>query len=196
VLVNPVGGLITFVSLTNGMSDVERRETARRAVLVACVLALVFALIGELILGFFQITLDNLKVAGGVLLFVIALDMLQARITRESVTPEELTEAHRKEDISVFPLATPLLTGPGTLTTVVVLMRTHKEFEMKAAALGAIMLVFIITYFFFRFSTRLNRLLGVTVSMVVTRLMGLFLAALSVNFVSTGIWNIYQSFLK
>lgn len=195
VLVNPVSGLITFVSLTKGMDETERRQIAKRAVFVACILALVFAITGEMVLRFFQITVDNLRVAGGVLLFVIALDMLQARMTRESVTPEELTEAQRKEDISVFPVATPLMTGPGTMTTVVVLMRTHKEYGMKAVALVAIVLVFIISYLFFHFSGRLYRFLGVTASMVLTRLMGLFLAALAVNFIATGAWNIYQSFL-
>lgn len=194
VLVNPIGGLVTFVGLTEGMTDEDRRDVAKKAVLVGCIMTLVFALTGEMVLRFFHITVDNLRVAGGILLFVIALDMMHAKVSRESVTPEELREARRKDDITVFPVATPLLAGPGTLTTAIVLIRIHKSLQMKLVALASIVVTFAITFLFLRYSVRLYRVFGVVASMVITRIMGLFLAALAVNFVATGIWNIYQSF--
>ncbi len=93
VIVNPVAGLITFISLTSGMTADERNSTVKRSVTVACLLAIVFAVSGELILRFFGVTVDCLRVAGGILLFTVALDMLHARVSRESVTAEEIRDA-------------------------------------------------------------------------------------------------------
>jgi len=108
VIVNPVGGIITFISLTVGMSSMERKEIAKRSVTIACGLAIIFALSGELILRFFGVTVDSLRVAGGVLLFVVALDMLHARVPRESVTAEEIKKMPQKEKIyRYFPLPCP-----------------------------------------------------------------------------------------
>lgn len=194
VIVNPIGGLLTFLSLTEGMGSAERNAAARRAVIVACILALVFAVSGELVLRLFSITVDNLRVAGGVFLFVIALDMLHAKTSRQRLTPEEVQDASEREDVSVFPLATPMLTGPGAITTVVVLIRTGKTIEMKALTLLAILLTFAIAYAIFRFADRASKALGVTASLVITRIMGLLLGAIAVNFIAVGIWNIYKSF--
>lgn len=194
VIVNPVGGLITFISLTTGMSAVERREIAKRSVVVACLLAVVFAISGELILRLFGVTVDSLRVAGGVLLFIVALDMLHARVSRESVTTEEIKDAARREDVSVFPIAMPLLTGPGAITTVIVVIRTGTTLELKMIAISAILLTFALSYLIFRFADRINGILGVTGSLVITRVMGLLLGAIAVDFISTGIWNIYLSF--
>lgn len=194
IVVNPFGGLLTFISLTEGMNELERKQIAKRSVIIAGILALVFALAGEIILRIFNITVDNLRVAGGVLLFVIALDMLHGRMSRESVTPEEMKDASRRENISVFPIATPLLTGPGAITTVIVVIRSGGAVVLKLIAIAAIVLTFLVTYLIFRYSTRLYRMLGVTVSLVITRIMGLLLAAIAVNFIAVGIWNIYMSF--
>ncbi|UCH82086.1 MAG: NAAT family transporter [Nitrospiraceae bacterium] len=194
VIVNPVGGILTFISLTDGMSIEERRQTARRAVTVACILAILFALAGEVILRLFNITVDSLRVAGGVLLFLIAIDMLHARTSRESVTQEEIKEASKKEDVSVFPLATPLLTGPGAITTVIVVIRTGKTIELKIITILTILLIFILSYIIFRSAVKINKVLGVTVSHVITRIMGLILGAIAVNFIAEGVWNIYRAF--
>lgn len=194
VIVNPVGGILTFVSLTHGMTPAERNDIARRSVTIACILAVVFALAGEAILRFFNITVDSLRVAGGILLFMIAIDMLHARVSRESVTPEEVKDASKRDDVSVFPIAIPLLTGPGAITTVIVLIRTGTTWELKGLTLLAILLTFVISFLFFRFAERINKLMGVTVSLVITRIMGLLLGAIAINFVTEGLWNIYKSF--
>ena len=192
VIVNPVSGLITFISLTNGMSATERKEIARRSVMVACVLAIVFAISGELILRIFGITVDSLRVAGGILLFIIALDMVHARVSRESMTTEEIKDATKREDISVFPLAMPLLTGPGAITTVIIVIRTGETPDLKIIAVLAILLTFALSYLIFRFADKINGVLGVTGSLVLTRVMGLLLGAIAINFISVGVWNIYQ----
>jgi multiple antibiotic resistance protein len=193
VIVNPISGLVTFISLTEGMSVEERHLVARRSVVVACVLAVVFALFGEVILRFFGITVDSLRVAGGVLLFLVAIDMLHAKISRESITSEEIRSAVSKEDVSVVPLAMPLLTGPGTITTVIIIIKTGTTLELKGIALLAIIVTFALSYLIFRLSEPLDRILGVSGEMVLTRVMGLLLGAIAVNFIATGIWNIYLS---
>jgi len=195
VIVNPVGGLITFIALTAGMSARERREIAKRSVMIACILAIIFAISGELILRFFGVTVDCLRVAGGILLFIVALDMLHARVSRESVTAEEIKDATKREDVSVFPIAMPLLTGPGAITTVIVVIRTGQTLELKIITILAILLTFALSYLIFRFADVINRILGVSGSLVVTRVMGLLLGAIAVNFISIGIWNIYVSMI-
>ena len=195
IIVNPIGGLITFISLTAGLTTREKAEIAKRSVMVACVLAIIFALSGELILRIFGVTVDSLRVAGGVLLFLIALDMLHAKISRESVTEEEIKDAADREDISVFPIAMPLLTGPGAITTVIVVIRTGQTLELKLIAILAIVLTFALSYPIFRFANKIDKVLGVTGSLVITRVMGLLLGAIAVNFIATGIWNIYLSML-
>jgi multiple antibiotic resistance protein len=163
--------------------------------LFACLLAIVFAISGELILGFFGVTVDCLRVAGGLLLFTVALDMLHARVSRESVTAEEIRDASRREDVSIFPIAIPLLTGPGAITTVILVMRAGAAPELKMMVIVAILSTFALSYLIFRFANRINRIMGVTGSLVITRVMGLLLGAVAVNFVSIGAWNIYMSLL-
>ena len=195
VIVNPVAGLITFISLTSGMNAFERNATAKRSVAVACLLAIVFAVSGELVLGFFGITVDCLRVAGGILLFAVALDMMHARVSRESVTAEEIRDATQREDVSIFPIAIPLLTGPGTIATVILIMKTGAALELKMMVILAILLTFALSYLTFRFANKINKMVGVTGALVITRVMGLFLGAIAVNFVSIGAWNIYRSMI-
>ncbi len=195
IIVNPVGGLITFISLTAGLSHAEQLAVAKRSVTIACILAIIFAVSGELILRIFGVTVDSLRVAGGVLLFIVAMNMLHARVSRESVTREELEDAVSRDDISVFPIAMPLLTGPGAITTVIVVIRTGQTLELKLIAILAILLTFALSYLIFRFADRINQVLGVTGSLVITRVMGLLLGAIAVDFIARGIWNIYQAML-
>lgn len=193
VIVNPVAGLITFISLTSEMTVDERNASVKRSVVVACLLAIAFAVSGEFILRFFGITVDCLRVAGGILLFMVALDMMHARVSRESVTAEEIQDATRREDVSIFPIAIPLLTGPGAITTVILVMRAGAAPELKMLVILAILLTFALSYIIFRFADRIHRIMGVTGSLVITRVMGLLLGAIAVNFVSIGAWNLYLS---
>jgi len=196
VIVNPVSGLLTFVSLTREMSEGERKEVARRSVFVAFATASVFAVAGELILRLFGITADSLRVAGGAFLFIVAVDMVHARIPRESVTPEEIRDAAERKEVAVFPIAIPMLTGPGAITTVIVMMRTGETLALKGITMLAILATFVISYLLFRSAARVREALGVTASLVISRIMGLLLGAIAVNFIAVGAWNIYGSFVS
>ncbi len=191
-IVNPVSGVMTFISMTSNMSKADRIYIAKRSVVIASVMAIIFSISGEIILQFFTITIDSLRIAGGILLFLVAVDMLFARTSRESITSEELKDATQRENISVFPIAMPLLTGPGTITTIIVLMRTSESIDSKLVVIGAILLNFAITFLIFRFSDRFNKVVGMTGMLVMTRIMGLFLGAIAVDFITTGIKNIFK----
>ena len=121
VIVNPIEATLVYVTLTTGLNSQEKRHIYRRTTFVAFSIALLFAVAGDVVLRIFSITVDSLRVAGGVLLFLVAIDMLRGVRQQKKVTEAELMDANRREDISVFPLATPLITGPGAITTVVVL---------------------------------------------------------------------------
>ncbi len=189
-IVNPVSGVMSFISLTSNMSEADRIYVAKRSAIIGCVVAVVFAIIGELVLGFFAITPDALRVAGGILLFLVAIDMLFARTSRESITKEELIDAAHRENISIFPIAMPVLTGPGAISTII-LFTTEKSFSLKLSVILAILLTFLITFLIFRFSEYFTKVVGMTGMMVMTRLMGLFLGAIAVTFITTGIKGIF-----
>jgi len=122
VIVNPIEATMIFVTLTADMNALEKSHVYRRTTLVAFSIAILFSIAGEFVLRIFGITVDSLRVAGGILLFLVAIDMLRGVRQQKKVTEAELRDANQREDVSVFPLAIPLLTGPGAITTVVVLM--------------------------------------------------------------------------
>jgi len=193
VIVNPIEASMVYVTLTIGMNAQEKSRIYKRATLVAFIIAILFALAGDLVLRIFGITTDSLSVAGGVLLFLVAIDMLRGVHQQKKVSDLELKDANRREDISVFPLATPLLTGPGAITTVVVLMGSAGSIAEKAVVILGVSLTFAATLFILRFSDYIDRVLGITGIMVLTRVMGLILGAVAVNFVAVGAWNLYQT---
>lgn len=191
VIVSPLSGVVTFISLTSNMTLHEKNDIAKKAVILACIIAVFFAVLGNKLLGVFGINVDSLRIAGGILLFTIAFDMMHAKISAESITEEEINRSQEREDIWIFPIALPLLTGPGTISAVIVLMGTAPGFQEKIMILAAIVLTFAISLVMFLFSRRIHRFIGYNGMLVFTRLMGLFLAALAVDLVSTGIKNIF-----
>ncbi len=194
VIVSPIGGVITFVSLTSDMKVDEKNAVGTKSVILACIIALFFAVTGEMILNFFGVSIDALRVAGGVLLFTVAFDMILAKVSRESITDTEINKSMDRSDIWIFPISLPLLTGPGTITTVIVLMGSASSILQNMSVLFAIIVTFAITGILFHFSRRVYKFLGHTGMLVFTRIMGLLLAAMAVNFISLGLWNIYTSF--
>jgi multiple antibiotic resistance protein len=195
VVVSPIGVLITFISLTSNMTRQEKNLIAKRAVTLACVMALFFAIVGDLALDFFGISVDTLMVAGGILLFKIAFDMMLARVSRESITEGEISESMNREDIWIFPIALPMMTGPGAITTVILLSDGAGSVSNHLAVLLAILLTFLICFLILYFSRRIYNIIGYTGMLVITRILGLFLAALAIDFITKGIWNIYIGFM-
>jgi len=186
VVIDPAGLVPVFVSLTGGRSAQVQAGIARRAVVIAGAVLLSFAIVGGPLLAYLGISVSALRIAGGILLFRIAVDMVFAKFRRE--TPEEEAEARAKEDISVFPLAIPLITGPGALASVLILAaEAGGDPSLFALVLGAASIVLLVAYVFLRVSTRLARLLGHTGINVVTRVLGLILAALAVQYVADGL---------
>ena len=193
VVVSPLSAVVTFISLTSKMTFEEKNDVANKAIVLGCVIAIFFAITGNVILEVFSIDVDSLRVAGGILLFTIAFDMMHAKVSAESITEEEISQSQEREDIWVFPIALPLLTGPGTISAVIVLMGSTSGYTEKLMILVSIVLTFAITLVIFHFSRRIHKLIGYNGMLVFTRLMGLFLAALAVDLFSTGALNIVRS---
>lgn len=193
IIVNPVEATLVYVTLTVSSRPEEKSRIYRYTTLVALAIAILFALAGNAVLDIFGITVDSLRVAGGILLFLVAIDMLRGVRQQKKVTEAELLDANQRDDVSVFPLAIPLLTGPGAITTVVVLMGAAESVMEKGLVLLAILLTFLATFFILKFSEYIDQALGITGIMVMTRIMGLILGAVAVNFVATGSWNLYRA---
>ena len=183
VIVDPIGLMPLFVALTQGMSAAERRVVGIRACVTAAILLAVFAAFGEAVLGFVGISMPAFRVAGGILLFLTALDMLFERRSkrREDQKPED------RHDPSVFPLAIPLIAGPGSIATVILLAGQKPGIEGLALVIAVMLVVLVMLMAMFLMSGLLARLLGKTGINVVTRLLGMLLAALSVQFVLDGL---------
>ena len=183
VVIDPIGLAPLFVALTQGVPDAKRRGIALRACGIGMVILIVFALFGEAVLGFIGISMPAFRVAGGVLLFLTALDMLFERRTKRR---EDQTEEDH-DDPSVFPLAIPLIAGPGAIASVILLTGQRPGIEGLALVLAITALVLCTVLVLFLASSLLERALGKTGITVVTRLLGMLLAALSVQFVLDGL---------
>jgi multiple antibiotic resistance protein len=183
VIIDPIGLAPLFVALTKGETHSHRRGIAIRATVIAGGLLVLFGLFGEAVLGFAGISMPAFRIAGGILLFLTALDMLFERRTKR-----RKGQANAADAPSGFPLATPLIAGPGSIATIILLTG---EAEGNWAAIGAVMLVLLavllLVFLFFLSAGLLERALGDTGTNVVTRLLGMLLAALSVQFVIDGI---------
>lgn len=184
VVIDPIGLTPLFVALTTGMSSQKRRRIAIWATLVATGILLVFSIFGENILTFIGISMPAFRIAGGILLFLTALDMLFERRTRRR---EDQAEEEVEDDPSVFPLAIPLIAGPGAIATVILLVGQTDGTAGYFAVLGVLAGVLALVFMMFLSASVLERLLGKTGITVVTRLLGMLLAALSVQFVLDGL---------
>lgn len=186
VIIDPVGLAPVFLGLTGDRTLAERRRLARRAVTVAGAILLAFALGGAWLLGHLGISLDAFRAAGGLLLFRIAVDMVFAQHERE--TPEEEAEARGRRDLSVFPLAIPLIAGPGALASVMILAGEARGDPLAlSVVLGTTGGVLALAFLGLRLAEPVGRLLGQTGVNVVTRVLGVLLAALAVQYVADGV---------
>jgi multiple antibiotic resistance protein len=188
VIIDPVGTATLFAGLTHDWTADERRDSAKKGVLVAGLLLLAFAFGGEFLLRALGISLAALRIAGGILLFLLATDMVLARPSGfRGITLREREEATHREDIAVFPLAFPLIAGPGALTSVVLLMgAAHGPAEIGGLVLaGGVALA--LTLLALLSATRLVTVLGVTGTNVIGRVLGVVLAALAAQFVLDGV---------
>ncbi len=187
--IGPLDTAALFPALTPQNTAGERRAMARKGCLIGAAILLFFALLGEGVLRAFGITLPALRTAGGVLLLLIAIDMVFARASGgTTATADERAEAATKPDVSVFPLATPLIAGPGAIGAAILLVaEAHGDPLRIAVVIGALLAVLLLTFLLLLAATQVQKLLGVTGLHVVTRVMGVLLAALAVQFLFDGI---------
>lgn len=189
VAVDPIGVAALFAGLTPSLTAARRRIVAWRGIAIAAGVLVAFALVGGWLLETLAVGIPAFRVAGGILLFLLAIDMVFARHTGlNATTASEEAEAEQKSDISVFPLAIPLIAGPGTITSVVLMMqRADGDLATEAGVIAMLGLVLGLTLVSLLMSATIMRILGVTGTNVVGRVSGIILAALAAQFVIDGV---------
>ena len=188
VIIDPIGMTPIFVALTQGMSRAKRRAIALRACVLSALLLIVFASFGEAVLGFIGISMPAFRIAGGILLFLTALDMLfERRSKRRRTQADEAEEEDDNDDPSAFPLTIPLIAGPGSITSVILLAGQNPGLQSVLQVSAVMLLVIAMVLVLFLMAGLLERALGRTGINVVTRLLGMLLAALAVQFVLDGL---------
>ena len=187
--IGPVDVAAMFAVLSADMTEKERRSAALRATMVASIILLVFALIGNQIITYLGISMAALRTAGGILLLLVAIDMVFAiRSGGTSTTESETKEARKKNDIAVFPVATPLIAGSGSMSAAI-LLTTGEGAEMAnlIVTIAAMLSVIMLTLLAMLGATSLNRVLGITGMQAITRVLGVLLCALAVQFIFNGL---------
>jgi multiple antibiotic resistance protein len=188
VVLDPPGCAPIYAGLTTGASSAQRRAMAIRACAIAGVILLVFALFGEDLLGALHIELDSFRIAGGLMLFLIALDMVfEKRTQRREQRAEKVMATPEVEDVSVFPMAMPMLAGPGAIASVMLLEGGAEGLQGSLIVLAALLVVLVLTLLALLAAGPLMKLVGARVEAVVTRLLGVLLAALAAQYVFDGI---------
>jgi len=188
VVIDPPGCAPIYAGLTTGASDVQRRSMAIRAVGIATAILLVFALFGQTLLKALGISLDSFRIAGGIMLFLIALEMVfEKRTQRREDRAQKIIETHEVEDVSTFPMAMPMIAGPGSIASVMLLMSQVGDWSARAVVLGALASILLLTLVALLAAGPLMKLLGARIEAVITRLLGVLLAALAAQFVIDGL---------
>ena len=188
VVIDPPGCAPIYASLTSDAPPRDRRIMAIRAIFVAAVILLVFALFGEQMLGALGISLDSFRIAGGIMLFLIALEMVfEKRTERREDRAQEIIEQPEIEDVSIFPMAMPMIAGPGSIAAVMLLTSQHDGIDNALVILGALGSVLLLTLIGLLAAGPLMRILGNKVEAVITRVLGVLLGALAVQFVVDGL---------
>lgn len=192
-IVDPIGTLPFFVSLTQGFDEADRKIVLDRSVATLAVVLTLFALIGRILFQAFGFTLAAFEVAGGILLFVVSYEMIFGEFGRAKLSPVDRQAAiDRRDEISIVPLGVPLLAGPGAISTVMIYEANAGGDPLTIfATFVAIAITTVATYVTFRYGQRIMRILGRVGVMAMTRVLGLLLAAVGVQFVATGILGLF-----
>lgn len=188
VVIDPPGCAPIYASLTKGATAQQRRSMAIRASIIAAGILFVFALFGEDLLGALHIELNSFRIAGGVMLFLIAIDMVfEKRTERREERAQKIIETPEIEDVSVFPMAMPMIAGPGSIASVMLLMSQNQGMDRSLVVLGALGAVLVLTLIALVAAGPIMRVLGSKAEAVITRLLGVLLGALAAQFVIDGL---------
>ena len=184
-LINPLGTMPIFMTMTADLEHKHRVKTARKAVIISFFTIIAFALSGQLLFNFFGISVNSFRIVGGVIFFLMGMDMLQARLNKVKVKESEVKKY--VDDISITPLAIPMICGPGSITNAIVLMDDATHVGMVAVLFIAIFFVLLLTYLILISSSRIVKFLGETGNNVMMRLMGLIVMVIAVEFFFSGL---------
>ena len=192
-LINPISILPVFLGLTSELDKKHQLEIARRAVFSALLILLGFAFSGQFLFKFFGISVDSFRIVGGAIFFVVGFDMLNARLSPIKGGKDDISKVGK--DIAITPLAIPMLCGPGAITNAIVLMEDATTIAHKFAFVAAVLVVIMLAYLIFAFSTKIVRYLGETGINVMLRIMGLIIMVIAVEFFKAGITPFINSFM-
>ncbi len=184
-LINPLGTMPVFMSMTAQLSVENRNKTAKKASVASLITIIAFAFTGQLLFEFFGISVNSFRVVGGVIFFVMGMDMLQARLGQVKIKDNEVKSYIT--DISITPLAIPMICGPGAITNAIVLMEDADSLVKKIVLISSIILIMVLTYIILLSSNKLIRFLGQTGINVMMRIMGLIVMVIAVEFFFSGL---------
>jgi multiple antibiotic resistance protein len=193
-LMNPIGTMPVYLTMTSDLSKAQRRATALKAVLTAGFALILFAILGRYLFDFFGISVAGLKVVGGILFFFIGYDMLNARLSRMKMTEEEAEQY--ADDISITPLGIPMIAGPGAITNAIVLMGDAADFTGKALVIISIILVLVVVLLTFLGAVGITKFIGEKGNKIMMKLMGLIVMVIAVEFFFSGITPYVQAIIK
>jgi multiple antibiotic resistance protein len=193
-LINPLGVMPIFMTMTADLDSKSRTKTAKKAIIVSFITIAIFAFSGQLLFNFFGISVNSFRIVGGVIFFIMGMDMLQARLGKVKIKDSEVKTY--VNDISVTPLAIPMICGPGALTNAIVLMEDADSIHKKVALILGVLVVLFLTYIILYSSSRIIKFLGETGLNVLMRLMGLIVMVIAVEFFFSGLKPIIIDIIK
>lgn len=195
-LINPLSSMPVFMTMTVNLSPKKRKKTAKKATLVAFFTLLLFAFSGQILFNFFGISVNSFRIVGGVIFFAMGWDMLQARLAHMKHTDDEDKIDAYVDDISITPLAIPMICGPGAITNAIVLMEDAVTVPQKVLLISIIAVVLILTYLIYVGGSKIIGFLGETGNKVMMRLMGLIVMVIAVEFFFSGLKPIVLGMLQ
>ena len=195
-LINPLGTMPIFMTMTASLSSQKRKNTAKKASIIAFFTIIAFAFSGQILFKFFGISVNSFRIVGGVIFFAMGWDMLQARLGSIKHTDDENKIDAYVNDISVTPLAIPMICGPGAITNAIILMESSDTVIKKIILISVIFLVLLITYFILRGASKITDKLGETGNKVMMRLMGLIVMVIAVEFFFSGLKPVIMSMIN
>jgi multiple antibiotic resistance protein len=194
-IINPLGTMPIFMTMTASLSKQHRKQTAKKATIVAFFTIIAFAFSGQILFNFFGISVNSFRIVGGLIFFMMGWDMLQARLGQFKHTDDEDKIDAYVEDISITPLAIPMICGPGAITNAIILMDDAADFTQKGVLILVIALVLLITYLVLVGGSKITEKLGSTGNKVMMRLMGLIVMVIAVEFFFSGLKPILRGIL-
>jgi len=192
-LINPIGLVPIFISITQDYTKKERDIIALKAVIFSFFILVLFGVIGEFIFSFYNITINGFRIAGGILLLKISFDMIESKRSRTKTTPKEEKEAEEKNEIAYTPLGIPLIAGPGSIASIMILSSESTNNNSIASLIVALVLVLLITFLIFKISKNLSKRFGKLGLRILQRIMGLILMVISIEFILKGIKDSIQT---